>query len=175
MHGHLARIAEAIDRTVSGMDDHQLQRSRNGKWSSAQIIEHLSLAFGATAVGLARAASADKLEVRPRTFRDRVVTLTVVTFGYIPTGRKAPEYTLPSGLPPQQAIKKLHQNLAAMDAAISLAEERWGNVRLAVHPILGPLKPSQWRKFHWIHTRHHVRQILALQRDGVTESQSATA
>jgi len=25
--------------------------------------------------------------------------------------------------------------------------------------VLGPLTASQWRKFHWIHGRHHVKQI----------------
>ena len=28
------------------------------------------------------------------------------------------------------------------------------------HPVIGPLSVDQWRKFHWIHTRHHARQIL---------------
>jgi hypothetical protein len=175
MHVHLARIAESIARATSGMDDHQLQRTRNGKWSAAQIIEHLSLAFGATAVGLARAASADTLQVRPPTFRERLVTLLVVTFGYIPNGRKAPEYTVPAGLPPEQAFKKLHQNLAAMDAAITLAEQRWGRGRVGLHPILGPLTPDQWRKFHWVHARHHAKQILAIRRDATAGSQSAAA
>jgi hypothetical protein len=27
------------------------------------------------------------------------------------------------------------------------------------HPILGPLTVDQWRKFHVVHTEHHVRQI----------------
>ncbi|MGZ4836286.1 MAG: DUF1569 domain-containing protein [Terriglobales bacterium] len=27
------------------------------------------------------------------------------------------------------------------------------------HPFLGPLTADEWRKFHWVHGRHHTRQI----------------
>jgi hypothetical protein len=27
------------------------------------------------------------------------------------------------------------------------------------HPIMGPFSVNDWRRFHWVHTRHHLRQI----------------
>jgi hypothetical protein len=27
------------------------------------------------------------------------------------------------------------------------------------HPFIGPLTADQWRKFHWVHGRHHIRQM----------------
>jgi len=27
------------------------------------------------------------------------------------------------------------------------------------HLFLGPLTANEWRKFHWVHGRHHARQI----------------
>jgi hypothetical protein len=46
-----------------------------------------------------------------------------------------------------------------MDAGIKAAEERWGEGPVAIHMILGPLNAKQWRKFHYVHGHHHVRQM----------------
>jgi hypothetical protein len=47
-----------------------------------------------------------------------------------------------------------------MDVALDEAELRFGpSVPLMDHPVLGPLTIDQWRTFHWVHTRHHARQI----------------
>jgi hypothetical protein len=40
------------------------------------------------------------------------------------------------------------------------------------HLILGPLTAAQWRKFHWIHGRHHVKQILRLREQARNEDAS---
>jgi DinB superfamily len=162
MDRYLEQARAILDEAVSGMSEEQLAASRNGKWSPAQIFEHLSLAFGATAAGMERTAAAEKLNVRAPSMRDRVATLLVIRFGYIPTGRKAPDYTVPSGASPAEAIRQLHDNLAAMDAAITRAEQRWGDQRIAVNPAIGPLNPDQWREFHFLHARHHARQIVAI-------------
>jgi hypothetical protein len=50
-----------------------------------------------------------------------------------------------------------------MDELIAKWEARHGKqTRLLDHPVLGPLTARQWRKFHWVHGRHHVKQILRL-------------
>jgi hypothetical protein len=55
------------------------------------------------------------------------------------------------------------QKIAAMDAIIAQAEEKYGKrTRLLDHPILGPLQGREWRKFHWVHGLHHVKQMRAL-------------
>jgi hypothetical protein len=38
--------------------------------------------------------------------------------------------------------------------------------------ILGPLTGAQWRKFHLVHGRHHVKQVLHL-RAGQTKAHPA--
>jgi hypothetical protein len=162
MNPYLEQTRAILDDAVAGMSEAELAAARGEKWSAAQIVEHLSLAFGATAAGMERHAAAEQLNVRPRTMRDRIVTFTVTRLEYIPTGRKAPEYTVPSGLAPEDALRKLHENLRAMDEAITRAEKKWGNRRIGDHPVLGPLKPDQWRKFHLVHARHHAKQIMAI-------------
>jgi hypothetical protein len=50
-----------------------------------------------------------------------------------------------------------------MDEAIAQCESRFGKQnRLLDHPILGPLTGRQWRKFHWVHGHHHLKQIQGL-------------
>jgi hypothetical protein len=46
-----------------------------------------------------------------------------------------------------------------MDAIVAQCEARFGCGKVLDHPILGPLTAAQWRKFHLIHGRHHVKQI----------------
>jgi len=49
-----------------------------------------------------------------------------------------------------------------MDASLADAERRFGHrTRVLFHPILGPLTAQQWRRFHLVHGRHHLKQIEA--------------
>jgi hypothetical protein len=52
--------------------------------------------------------------------------------------------------------------IAAMDAILAKCEAQFGRGKVLDHPILGPLTAAQWRKFHFVHGRHHVKQILRL-------------
>jgi hypothetical protein len=97
---------------------------------------------------------------RVPTWTDRMKTCVVVGLGHMPGGRKAPKHSTPRGLPPEQVRREIGTKIAAMDAIIARAEERYGKeTRLLDHPILGPLRGREWRKFHWVHGMHHVRQI----------------
>jgi hypothetical protein len=172
MHSYMEQAWVAVNDAVSGMTDQQMSATNGEKWSAAQIVEHLSLAFGATAAGMERIVAAENLEVRRPTMRDRIATFVVCRLEHIPSGRKAPEYTVPQGIGPQDAIQKLRANLSAMDDAINRAESKWGNRLIGVHPVLGPLKPDDWRKFHVVHARHHANQIVAIK---TASRRSATA
>jgi hypothetical protein len=50
-----------------------------------------------------------------------------------------------------------------MDTALTDTEARFGaSALVANHPYFAGLTVAQWRKFHWRHTCHHMRQIRAL-------------
>jgi hypothetical protein len=50
-----------------------------------------------------------------------------------------------------------------MENLISECDSQFGHGKpIAEHPILGPLTAREWRKFHWVHGRHHARQIIRL-------------
>src|SRR5438309_4178201 len=92
------------------------------------------------------------------------IGIAVVTGGeFIPGGRKAPQGVVPKGMPADQVLPTIRKHLADMDEAINACEGKLGSkIRIADHPVLGPLTVAQWRKFHMVHTRHHMKQIVAL-------------
>jgi len=97
----------------------------------------------------------------------------VVDLQFLPGGRKAPAGTVPKGLEPASVLPAIEQAIKEMDSAISECEGRFGrDVRIANHPVLGPLRAEQWRRFHMAHCRHHMKQVAAL-RDGLVQAVGA--
>ena len=100
--------------------------------------------------------------------------MVVVKLAHMPEGRKAPPNAMPRGLPPERVLAEVVEKIAAMDAIITEAESKFGSeLRLLDHPILGPLQAKEWRKFHWVHGRHHLKQIQRL-RSKPLKSQAAS-
>ena len=160
MDPQLERALQAIGAATRGMTGERLAAHPEGKWSAAGILEHLSIAFGSTARSLEKALASGELKVSPPTLYQRGAALLVAGIGYFPPGRKAPEFTRPKGMEGETALRTIRENLVAMDSAITRCEERFGRSRkIANHPVLGPLNVPQWRKFHLVHTRHHMKQI----------------
>jgi Protein of unknown function (DUF1569) len=163
MHLELQRILVAINTAVEGMSNAELAQHPPGKWSTAEILEHLSLTYSGTTRSLSKSLAAGLTNGGPDTFKQQVGRLVVLTLGHIPAGRKAPEFTVPHGMAAADAVNTIRQNLRSMDEAITRCERRFGpDEKIARHPVLGPFNTRQWRRFHWVHARHHVRQIAKL-------------
>ncbi len=164
MDQHLQRLQSALSVALSGLSDEQVGHRPEGKWNIAEIAEHLSLSYTGTTKGFDRCFAAGSPLARQSSTRDRLATFLVCDLGYLPEGRTAPVNTRPSGIfadmSPEAIRTRLKESLDALDAAISRCEERYGKgKRLLDHPVIGPLTAAQWRKFHWIHGRHHIKQI----------------
>ena len=99
----------------------------------------------------------------PITLKQRARITLGVKLSYLPNGRKAPERTTPKGMSPEKVVAEIGAAIATMGELLAQCEARYGaRTRVLDHPILGPLTARQWRKFHWVHGRHHVKQILNL-------------
>lgn len=163
MDGYLQRLQEAIGEATEGMNVTDLSRHPDGKWSTAQVLEHLYLSYHGTVKGFEGCLRAGKPVAGPSTFQQQIAAWIVIGLGYLPHGRKAPERTVPRGMSAEEVIKTIGPEIIAMDRIISQCETQFGEAsQLLDHPILGPLTAQQWRKFHWIHGRHHVKQIWKL-------------
>ena len=170
MDSYLQRLQDAIASATRGMTTEDLARHPEGKWSPAEVLEHLYLSYSGTVKGFERCLAAGKPLARPPRPKDRLIAAVVVGAGYMPGGRLAPANTRPRGMPAEKVLAEVEAKISAMDELIAQCEARYGvRTRLLDHPSLGPLTARQWRKFHWVHGRHHVKQILRLRR---TESLS---
>jgi len=169
---HLQKLQEEVASAVVGLSAEELTWHPPGKWSIAEVLEHLYLTYTGTIKGFERAAAGGKPSATARSWRQRVRTLVVVGFGYLPTGREAPLVTRPRGAPIEKVLAEIGPKIAAMDEIVTRCEEKLGaRSKLLDHPMLGPLTAAQWRKFHLVHGLHHLKQIRRLRR-GVLAGQN---
>jgi len=163
MDFYLQRLQEALTTATRGMTIEDLTRHPEGKWNTAEVLEHLYLTYTGTVKGFERCLKAGKPMATSPTLKQRLATTLVVRLGYMPGGRKSPNNTRPQGVLAEKVMTDIGPRIVAMDDLIGRCEERYGRrTKLLDHPILGPLTGRQWRKFHWVHGRHHVKQILRL-------------
>ena len=163
MDAYLERLREAITSATFGMTAEDLVRHPEGKWSTAQVLEHLYLTYTGTVKGFERCLQAGKPLARTPMLKDRMRAFAVTRLGHLPEGRKAPERTQPRGMPTDELTREIGRRILAMEELIAQCETRFGKrTRVLDHPVLGPLTARQWRKFHWVHGRHHVKQIQKL-------------
>lgn len=163
MDPYLGRALDAIDSTVGGLAVERIaRREPDGRWSIAEILEHLTLAFKGNTAAFEKALVSGELRARPPVLRQRLLRVLVVDAGYFPRAR-APEMTRPSGsLAPGESVAAIRTALQTLDVTLSQVAARFGADALAAnHPYLGGMSVKQWRKFHWRHTVHHMKQVTA--------------
>lgn len=161
MDSYLERLRQAVASAMQGLCDKDLTRRTDGKWSPAEVLEHLYLTYTGTSKAFERCLKASKPLASAPTLKHRVAAILVTEFGYFPEGRKSPDHACPKGISTEKVVADICPQIEAMDKIIAQCEELFGpRQRILDHPVLGPLTASQWRKFHWIHGRHHIAQIL---------------
>jgi hypothetical protein len=176
MHPLVRSTLVEIERATAGMTADDWQRHPDGKWSAAEVLEHLSITFGSTAKGLQKVLDAGRHPSAKRSAAQFFRKLVVIDIGYFPSGRKAPTFTVPTGISGEEALRRVRDYLPAMDQAINECERRFGSKIIGPHPVIGPLTAEQWRRFHLIHTRHHMKQIARLRAErAVAATPAATA
>jgi hypothetical protein len=181
MDFYLQRLRDVLQHATAGLSPEQLERPRGEKWSAAQILEHLLLTYAGTIKGMEKCLAAGKPLASSPTIKQRVATAVVIGFGHMPQGRKAPERSVPRGLPAKEVLPQIWASLNAMDNAIARCERQFGSkTKIVDHPILGPLTAPGWRKFHWVHGNHHAKQIEEIKRSGeyrgaISENKTASS
>lgn len=174
MEANLESVLQAINAATEDMTEDQLLFHPPGKWSSAQVLEHLALTFELTARGMDRCIGAGKnLGTKPN-LKQTASQFVVLTLSHFPSGRKSPEMVFPKeqigGL---ATVERIKANLMEMDRKLSECRSQLGSGgKLADHPVLGPLSNDQWCRFHRIHTCHHMKQIKALRQLQAGKSKS---
>lgn len=160
MDSYLERLRQELKETMTVAGARRPNEGSDGKWTSAQVLEHLFLTYRGTNAGIAKCLEKGAPLAAKVTLFHRVGALLVVNVGYFPRGRKSPERAVPKGIPEEEVRRNILSEIDRMDAGLEECERKFGaRARILDHPVLGPFSVSQWRKFHWVHGRHHARQI----------------
>ena len=166
MNSALQQLANQIAHETRGLTADQLKWRWEGKWSIAEILEHLRLTYSGTKAALDRCLQSGKPSAGVASATDRVRAFVVTRLGYLPNGRDAPAGTRPKCDAHVDNIREEFANqIRLMDDSIAESERRFGrSVKVLHHPFLGPFTASEWRRFHCVHGRHHLRQIRRLRK-----------
>lgn len=156
----LGDLANLVLGPLRGRPDSEWQRGPAGKWTPAQIVEHLALGLGLSAETFQARRNHAPMVRRPRTPAEKIAKLFIFGLRWFPPGRKAPERTTPAP----------RIDRASAEAHFLAAVEAWDQVDRALlperradlfvkHPRMGDLTVEEWMRFHMIHARHHAKQI----------------
>jgi len=160
MPTHLQRLPAVLESAIHGVSPEALQKAPPGKWNSTQILEHLYLSYTATSSAIARRLESGKPVTKVGSLKQRIAVFMITGLGYFPEGVKAPAVAVPRGVPPDLVRETIFAEIEKMAAALDECEQRFGpRTKILDHPILGPLNVNQARKLHFLHGRHHARQI----------------
>jgi len=168
MHAVLEKVAAKIEGELGGLDVICARKHPNGNdrvWNIHQIVEHLALNCRFTTATLEKRLAKGKItRKQERTALQRALELMVLSFAYVPEGTPALEETAPvEGFLPPMSGRELGRVLCAemdaMDAVLDRCRSRFGMERVAVHPIFGPLRVDQWRRWIALESGSYLCQI----------------
>ena len=160
--GRLEELPTLVLGPLRGRTDSDWESGPEGKWTPAQIVEHLALGLNASAQKFQERRNHAPMERRPRTPAEKIARFCVFWLRWFPPGRRAPERTIPA-LEMPRVVAEPHF-LAGVAEWGRLEREllpRRGADLFVKHPRLGDLTLEEWMRFHLIHARHHARQIRA--------------
>jgi hypothetical protein len=162
---HLRRALKLAESSIAGMSDEHMTWAPQEKWSSANLLEHLSLGFLVTVKAGKMVLRQGGPELPKPTWRQRWYAIQVLELGHYPGLVIAPKMVRPRGLSPEEAKLAFVSTLQEMDQMLLVCEEKFGStIKLLAHPYMGPLSIPQWRKFHLFHVRRHMRQLHRLRK-----------
>lgn len=131
-----------------------------GKWSPAQVTEHVLLSYEALFRELLEGAP---MRLRTtwwqRVFLRAVFLPRILRTGRIPAGVRAPRELRPgAGLEPLDQASSIAKLRASARRADEELATRGGSVRVT-HPYFGALEGLDVLRFFAIHTAHHAEQL----------------
>jgi hypothetical protein len=175
MDPYLSRLQRELSSELNCWKLDQMNWHPREKWCAAEILEHLYLTYTGTVKGVGRLLDSGTAKASSPTWKKRVQAMIVVRFGYLPTGRQAPLHSRPKGLPAEKVAADIGPQIAVMDEVLSQCAAQFGaSTKVLDHPFLGPFSIQQWRKFHLVHGRHHLKQLrhlrADLKNDGINQS-----
>lgn len=160
----LADHAEAVrafaSRAAGFPEARWVEPAAPGKWSPAEVAEHLALTYAGLCAELSGGPS---IRVRVRGLRLLTLRLFVLPrllgSGAFPPGVRSPREMVPASVEPDRSasLARLAGHAAEFERLIApRLGSRTGGI---THPFFGKLTPRQGLRLIELHTRHHTRQL----------------
>ncbi|MBI4421905.1 MAG: DUF1569 domain-containing protein [Gemmatimonadetes bacterium] len=155
----LAALEPMVLGPLHGIGGDTWHRAPRGKWSITQIIAHLGMGIDLSSATFERRGEKQGM-IRRSSPGQAVLRHLLLGLGRYPPGRKAPESTAPPEHPdPDLITAQFRMGVERFGTLIETwPEERQLQV-FVKHPLLGDLNLPEWVRFHYVHCRHHARQI----------------
>jgi len=128
-----------------------------GKWSPAQVCEHVARSYEKSCEML----RGEPQPGMPRWLRPIIRTIffsKVMRTGRFPKGAQAPEQFQPLASPPpaDESLARVAKASAEFAAEVRKHAHEGATVD---HPVFGRIRTSDYVRLAHIHTRHHARQL----------------
>jgi hypothetical protein len=133
------------------------------RWCSQQIIEHLILTYELTSESLERQLQSGRVMRNRRGILEFLLRVQTLGFGYIPNGVPSMRATRPLRFVPEPGPEIASRFLAAaeaMDVLLVASRRKFGIQTCGEHPFFGVMRVDEWRRYHALHARHHLKQLV---------------
>jgi hypothetical protein len=155
----LEAMEELVLNRLGDLTGDDWYRAPDGEWSVAQIISHLAVGMDMVARAFEERADASGME-RRATPEQALLRHMLLGNGEFPERAEAPEMTVPDARPnPEMVVAQFRMAAERMGAMVTeWPEERQLEVFVR-HPYVGDLNLPEWVRFHYVHCRHHAKQL----------------
>ncbi|GAB2589076.1 DinB family protein [Spirosoma areae] len=160
--------SEVFVKAVNHLTDEQFRYQPDGKWSVAEVMQHLYLSARPVARLMSGTREVLKQWGKPdgpaRTYEEMAAIYQKV----LGTGVKAPATMSPRPEDVQVAKNEVIERFTSVYQALVVAVDNWPEDELTQyvipHPALGKLSVREMLHFVSIHTQHHLRLLPEMYR-----------
>lgn len=164
MRGSIEGHRDAVERFVAQAGlvpaERWAEPRAEGKWSAAEITEHLSLLYDGVLQELAGGPGA---RVRVKGFKLLVLRLVVMPKflgqGFVPKGVRAPKEVVPVAPNADRGASLARFEARALEFERVIGAQLSDRKARISHPFFGRLTMSQGLRFVEVHLRHHTKQL----------------
>jgi uncharacterized damage-inducible protein DinB len=162
LHGNV--VADFAAAAAAIPPDRWLAPRAEGKWSPAEVVEHITLAYDTL---LRELEGGGGMKIRTKMWQRVLLRFTLVPKLLrgkpFPSGARAPRETRPASANPDQtaAVARFRERAARFDALTSEAIAAGRRVRLT-HAYFGRSALPEAVLLCARHTQHHLGQLIAV-------------
>ena len=156
----LDQLAPMVLDPINGLDGSEWHLAPTGKWTICQILHHLAMGVDLVAGAFERRSDKPPMERRASPHQT-ILRHLLLGAGKIPSGIESPEPVRPTEQPdPELVTAQFRMGVERLGELVETWPEQRQLEIFVRHPIVGDLNLPEWVRFHYVHCRHHARQIV---------------